>query len=638
MKLPELSELNTSREMIDAFGGYNHNLRIKDGEFYDMTNLTADDYPVLSPRHKRGIYESPRKPMAMLAKDALCYVDGGSLSFNGGALYINKNKIENFTLNTVCNNCSDRYKCGKYEVGGICKKTLLSMGAYIIILPDKKYINTTNYSDCGKIESSLSLPYSYEMSGDGNLTDQKVTFSLCKLDGTKFENPDGSEIPIRDTAPEAPENYSYWIDTSGETHVLKQYSESSSQWTSVATSYIKISDPTADFIGAGFATGDGITISGIWGDGAPTELNSTMIARAVEKTYIVVTGIIDKVYEQAGRIQVGEYGTQEDFITIERRMPNMDFVIESGNRLWGCRYGVSRDGKVVNEIYASKLGDFKNWNVFDGISTDSYVASLGTDGQFTGAVQHLGYPLFFKENCIHKVYGNYPANYQIQTTACRGVQKGCEKSLAIVNETLFYKSRSSVCAYDGSLPQEVSSALGDVSYSDAVAGSLGNKYYISMKDESGKYHLFVFDTAKGMWHREDDTQAVEFCTCRGDLYFIDYANNQIKTVRGSGTLDTSAISWEAVTGLIGTDSPDKKYISRMDVRLSLGLGTKVTFYAEYDSSGVWEFLHTLEGTTLRTFPFPIRPKRCDHMRLKVVGTGEAKIYSICKTIEQGSDA
>ena len=614
MKLPELSELNTSREMIDAFGGYNHNLRIGDGEFYDMKNLTSDDYPVLSPRHRRGVYESPTKPLGLIAKDALCYVDGNSL-------YINKEKIEGLELNYKCESCSDFRTCGRYKAGGICDKTLISMGAYIIIMPDKKYINTTDYSDKGKIERVTS-------------TSEEVTFSLSKIDGSEFTNPEGAQIPVQETAPESPKNYSYWIDTSGETHVLKQYSESTEAWTSVATTYIKISSPSFKFKTLGFAAGDGITISGIMGVGAPQELNSSMVARAVEENFIVVTGIIDKVYTQSAT--TGEYGT--NYITIERRMPHMDFVIESGNRLWGCRYGLSRDGKVVNEIYASKLGDFKNWNVFDGISTDSYVASLGSDGQFTGAVTHLGYPLFFKENCVHKVYGNYPANYQIQTTACRGVQKGCEKSLAIVNETLFYKSRASVCAYDGSLPTEVSSALGEVTYSDAVAGVLGNKYYISMKDESGMYHLFVFDTARGMWHREDNTQVVEFCTCRGDLYFIDYQDNQIKTVRGSGTADTSAISWEAVTGLIGTNSPDKKYISRLDVRLSLGLGTKVTFYAEYDSGGVWEHLFTMEGTTLRTFAIPIRPKRCDHMRLKVVGVGEAKIFSVCKTIEQGSDA
>ena len=57
---------------------------------------------------------------------------------------------------------------------------------------------------------------------------------------------------------------------------------------------------------------------------------------------------------------------------------------------------------MVNELYACKLGDFKNWNCFLGISTDSYVASVGTDGPWTGAVTYLGNPIFFKETCLHK--------------------------------------------------------------------------------------------------------------------------------------------------------------------------------------------------------------------------------------------
>jgi hypothetical protein len=257
----------------------------------------------------------------------------------------------------------------------------------------------------------------------------------------------------------------------------------------------------------------------------------------------------------------------------------------------------------------------------------------------------MGYPIFFKENYMHKVYGNYPANYQIQSTACRGVQKGCSKSLAIVNETLYYKSRSAVCAYDGSLPVEISSALGDVSYSDAVAGVLGNKYYISMKNEAKDHWLFVYDTTKGMWHKEDKTQAVEFCNCDGNLYYIEEAPNDEKPIKmviaptdtNIGYAEIEPIKWEAITGIIGTDSPDKKYISRLIVRLSLEIGTTVIFSAEYDSSGEWEHLFTMSGTTLKTFPIPIRPKRCDHLRLRIQGVGEAKIYSICKNIEQGSD-
>ena len=576
MKYPKLTELPTSREIVEVFKGYNHNLRIGDGEFYDMTNLSSDNYPVLSPRSQRGIYLSPKKPNGMVAKDALCYVEGSKF-------VINEYSVEM--------NLTDE------------PKTLISMGAYVIIMPDKKYINTKKYSDCGDIEATFS-------------TTSTVTFQMCKMDGTGYDN-----VSVQAAPPSEPKNMDLWIDTSEVPHVLKQYSSTTAMWSIVATTYIKIS---ATGIGRSFSVNDGVTISGVK-DESLSDLNASMVIWEKGDDYIVVTGIIDTVISQT------------DPVTISRKMPHMDFVIESENRLWGCRYGDAVNGEIVNEIYASKLGDFKNWNCFMGISTDSYAATVGTDGQFTGAIAHLGYPLFFKENYVHKVYGNYPANFQIQTTACRGVQKECSKSLAIVNETLFYKSRSAICSYDGSLPVEMSSALGDMRYSNAVAGALGNKYYISMMDDNGQYHFFVYDTMKGMWHREDDTQALEFCNCRGDLYYIDHADKQIKTVRGTGITDTAPIKWNAVTGVIGTDSPDKKYISRMDVRMSLAVGTRVSFYAEYDSSGEWEHLFTMTGTKLGSFAVPIKPKRCDHMRIKIIGYGEAKIYSICKTIEQGSD-
>lgn len=576
MKLSRLRELQTYRSMIDVFGGYNHNLRIGEGEFYDMKNLTSSDYPVLSPRPQRGVYTSPSSPQGMIEKDNLCYVDGQHFIING-------NRIDMGLSNSA--------------------KTLISMGVYVIIMPDKKYINTTNLSDYGSIEASMT-------------TSSAITFELCKIDGSVYKDAVASA-----EEPDDPANMDLWIDTSSVPHTLKQYSTTSMMWVSIATTYIKIS---ATGLGFPFSEGDGVTISGIT-DEALKDLNNTMVIQAKGDDFIVVIGILDQIT------------TQETAITVARKMPNMDFIIESENRLWGCRYGVALNGQVVNEIYASKLGDFKNWNCFSGISTDSYAATVGTDGQFTGAITHFGYPIFFKENCMHKVYGNYPANYQIQTTACRGVQKGCSKSLAIVNEVLYYKSRSAICAYDGSLPQEISSMLGDVAYSDAVAGAIGNKYYISMADSTGKYHLFVCDTKRGLWHKEDNTQVKDFCASRGELYFIDAADNKIKTINGSGTKDTSNIEWMAETGVIGTDMPDKKYISRLDVRMSLKVGTRVYFYVEYDSTGKWEHLFTMTGMTLQSFTVPVRPKRCDHLRLRIEGDGEAKIYSICKTIEQGSE-
>lgn len=577
MQYPTLKEQETSRQMIEVFKGYNHDLRISDGEFFDMKNMTSDYYPVLSPRGKRGVYAEPAKPAGLIAKDALCYVDGTDFVMNEYRIHMG---------------LSDG------------PKQLISMGAYVIIMPDKKWVNTLDLTEYGSIEASFA-------------STADVTFSLCTVDGADY-----TDVVVSASEPAEPENLALWIDTSSTPHALKQYSETSAIWVQVPATYIKIASAG---IGAAFEVYDGVTISGILNESLQ-DLNAAVVIWAKGDDYIVVTGILGAVTTQT---------VEDGVITVERKMPNMDFITESENRLWGCRYGVAANGKVVNEIYASKLGDFKNWNCFMGLTTDSYAASCGTDGQFTGAITHLGYPLFFKENCVHKVYGSYPANFQIQTTACRGVQRGCERSLAIVNETLFYKARSAVCAYDGSLPAEVSDALGNEAYSEAVGGAHGNKYYITMKDAAGISHLFVYDTGKRMWHKEDDLPADCFCDCRGELYAI--SDGKIITMLGSGAQEEAAVEWMVETGQIGITSPDMKYISRLTVRLSLDIGSVVRFLAQYDLMDDWDEVCVLEGTSLRSFSIPIRPRRCDHMKLRIEGVGNAKIYSITKTIEQGSE-
>ena len=590
MEYPTLYVKEKSRQMTDAFLGYNHNLRIADGEFFDMKNLTSDYYPVLSPRKARGVYATPAKPNGLITKDALCYVDGSKFVMN-------------------------KYE---YDLGlSDGPKQLVSMGAYVIIMPDKKYFNTKT-EDRGDIEEH------YTTSG-------AVSFQLCTVDGAAYEN-----AAVQDTEPEKVDK-ALWIDTSSTPHTLKQYSSVNSTWVQIATTYVKITAVGSD-IGERFKQYDGVTISGITINSL-SDLNTATTIWSCDKDSIVVTGILDQAT------------TQTTPICISRWMPKFDYLIESKNRLWGCFYGLPYMGKryntetgvtedvygeeAVNELYSCKLGDFTNWNCFMNLSTDSYVVSLGSDGQFTGAITHHGYPCFFKENVLHKVYGDYPANYQVQETVCRGVQKGCDKSLAIVNEVLYYKSRSGVCAYDGSLPEEVSYQFGSELYGQAVGGAHGNKYYISMKDAKDAHRLFVYDTAKGMWHKEDNLHVEAFCSCDSEMYAI--SGGKIITMLGSGTKDTEPVEWMAQTGELMLSSPDMKYISRLTVRMALDIGSQVDFYVQYDLSDEWEYISTMTGTSLRSFSVPIRPKRCDHMRLKIVGKGMGKIYSITKTIEQGSD-
>lgn len=624
MRLPALSELATSRDMIDAFGGYNHNLRIGENEFYDMRNLSSSHYPLLAPREQRGTAftaEENDKIVGLIEKDALCYVKE-----HLGKLY--------FVMNGY-----------SYELGMVAtenegkERNLISMGAYVVIMPDKYYINTKNPDEKDVNDNligrgNIEAVYETSVTGqddDGNDIYESVTFEICRMDGTSYENIFKSpDEPTEENLSEQGKkltNGFLWLDTSVTPNSLKIYSESTGTWTSVATTYIKIK---AAGIGRGFNQYDGVKISGVT---VPTEndLNSTMVIYAKDNDSITVVGLLkgDISFEQT------------DKITVERSMPEMDFIVESNNRLWGCRYGTNSEGNVVNELYASKLGDFKNWNCFMGISTDSYYVSLGTDGQFTGAFSYLGQPIFFKENCLHLVYGSYPAEYQVQDIACRGVQRNSDKSLAMVNEALYYKSRTGICAYSGSLPTEISTVLGDKSYSNAVACSHKGKYYISMRDLSVKdeeeYVLFVADTEKGMWHKEDNLRVKRFCPVDDEIYFVDTDDGAVRSLFGSGTKDTAPIKWMAETGILGCSSPDKKYISRLSVRLSMDIGARVSFSIQYDSSGEWEYVCALQGHNLRTMTLPIRPKRCDHFRLRIEGEGKAKIFSITKITEQGSD-
>lgn len=594
MKYPKLRSIKASRQMVDEFKGYNHNLRIGDGEFFNMKNMTSDHYPILSPRGKRGVYASPAAPNGLIAKDALCYVDGEKFIINEKEIPMGLNKEP---------------------------KQLISMGAYVIIWPDKKYINTQDLTDFGNIEA-------FYPGEDG----QKVlaSYEMCNLSGTTYTGATKSNA-----APEDPENMQLWIDTSSTPNTLKQYSKTNAVWIPIPTTYVKISAPG---IAANFKQYDAVKITGLPQDSTQlSEMNDATYplweayhdpgaGERVEGTndYIIIVGFLD------------EAESYESELKLERTMPEMDFIIESNNRLWGCRYGTAANGQVVNEIYASKLGDFKNWNCFMGISTDSWVASCGTDGQWTGAITHMGYPLFFKENYLHKVYGNIPSNFQVQSTACKGVQKGCDKSLAIVNTTLFYKGRDGVYAYDGSLPISISYALGNEAYSHAVGGSHGNKYYISMEAWNGDKNLFVFDVGKSLWHKEDDDRCVEeFCSCDGELYAI--SEGKIITMLGSGEPDDAPVEWMVETGEIGISSPDSKYISRITLRMSMDIGSEVNIYAQYDFDESWEQVCCLTGDSLRSFSIPIRPKRCDHMKLRIEGVGMVKIYSLTKTIEQGSE-
>nr|DAI53659.1 MAG TPA: stabilization protein [Caudoviricetes sp.] len=578
MQLPSLDYEYSDRSVTDTFAGYNHKLKIADGEFYDTRNLTSEYYPLLAERRKRGLVKQLTAPGGLLGKEKLAYVDNGVLYYDGEAT----------------------------DLTGLTpgEKQLVSMGAYICIFPDKKYYNTADANDRGSMEAY------YTSTG-------AVKYTMCRVDGTDY-----GTATVSTAAPEEPENAALWIDTSKETHVLKQWSSATKEWVSIPTVYTKVQFISKGELPGLFKEYDGVTIGGAEADVNGDKVIYAMGGSESEFDYIVVTGLLEQAVTQ-------ETGS----VSLSRSVPQMDFICESQNRLWGCYYG-SDGEQSLNEIYCCALGDFKNWRQYMGLSTDSWTASVGSDGPWTGAVNYLGYPTFFKEDRIHRVSISTSGAHSINETACRGVQKGSEKSLAVVNEILLYKSRSDVCAYQGGFPAKVSEALGDGLYSDAAAGTVRDRYYISMKDSDGKAQLFVYDVGKKLWMHEDGFEADCFARVGDELYAL--SGKLLYAMQGSTGEKEPYISWMAETGMLYYQQPDQKYVSNFSLRLSLEEGAELTIYIEYDSTGEWERKGTIKFRGTKAVNVPIRPRRCDHMRIRLEGKGRVRLYSIAKLVTYGS--
>lgn len=313
----------------------------------------------------------------------------------------------------------------------------------------------------------------------------------------------------------------------------------------------------------------------------------------------------------------------ETNVTIKREIPDMEFVIEAENRLWGCK---------GNELYASKQGDHLNFNVFAGIATDSYATSVGSDGPFTAAANYSNNIIFFKEDCIHRVFGSKPSNYQVITTNTQGVQKGCHKSLAIANEVLFYKARKGICAYNGSLPELISEKLGYVKYKGAVAGSNGKKYYCSLERENG-YDLCVFDALKNLWHKEDTTQAKQFVTKQGELYFVNTAGTELTQVE---SVSNEVIEWKAALGPFNETVGEKKGYSKLQIRATLEAGSSMEVWISHNGMP-YEIAHKMRYTSDEMRYVLIQVRRCDYFDVELRGTGPCKVKSMIREFFVGSD-
>ena len=364
-----------------------------------------------------------------------------------------------------------------------------------------------------------------------------------------------------------------------------------------------------------FKTGDGVTISGC----AQEYNNRTAVVQAVDGSTLTFYDNVFQYGELGSETNQNTHEWNESAVTFSRTVPDLDFVCEKDNRLWGV-YG--------NHICCSKLGDGFNWNVFNGLATDAFDTGVGSDGKFTGIAGFASYVLAFKEHCVHKIYGTKPTNFTVNTSYISGVQDGCADTLCIHNNVLYYLSRDGVMAYGGGTPEPVGEQL-NCTYERACAGIHGGKYCLSGVNPDGA-EIVVYDTEKGLWAREDETEAVGFSSSGGVLYLLDSGG----ALWECGTDDP--VEWEAVFGPFEHVTPEKRKSCRLDLVMSAEPGTVVSVDTRIDGQG-WR--EAWSGSARRadcTLPVPYLPVRGHGFSLRIRGRGRATLRAINRRFKNGS--
>ena len=610
MILANRSSLNNTRSLLRAFGGLNETYGCTEAEYSTGLNFSARDFPALSTR-------MPRRKLQELTGLNGMYHLNGLLTVCGRDLVYTPDEDPDRPVR-VKNAVADS------------RKTLVGIGTRVLIFPDKIAFDTAD-------GTAVSLGALWEA---GEIS---VTFAPCDAEGKTYEGTaKGTQEPeepadgqrfLKIADPEKPY-------AAGST--LEEYSEASGSWTPIPLEYCLV---TAEGIGTDFRVWDTVTLTGTGAEeaGQWEELDGDRIVYDAAENRLRLRadpgggkfyGKLIRNGSSAVWVSLDEEERQEMVLTeavrVERRVPDLEFLTEGDNRVWGCS---SRE----NVIYACKLGDPTNWFSYRGIAADSYAVTVGSDGPFTGAATCMGYALFFKENTLHKLYGSRPSDFQLSSLRCRGVARNAARSLCVLNETLYYLSPDGVMAWDGSIPAKVSAALDAGRLSNvkaAVGGALDGRYYLHIARED-RVRLLVYDTERGLWH-EEDVCSCEMASTGGQLYLWDgsalwAADPGRKAAGESGAGTEQEVPFELVTGDLGMDSPEERYLTRLTLRLDAACRSRLVVEMSYDG-GPWEeaAARTLEGPR-RCLDLPLVPRRCGSLRLRLRGSGQITLRSLAKS-------
>ncbi len=563
MFFPMLKGNSEKKSVISAFGGLNLTENFQLGELVDMENMASDKFPSLSPSVKKETVEI-----------------NPEIKNIQGFLYHGDDKTEMSGFTGVADGkyyYQDRriaFAHSFMEIPKDVKVDLLNYQDKIIIMP-MMYVH--EYKDEFKKNTVTPL-----FSGVFNEYLIVCTTSNCTV-----------EISL--------DNYSSksWIKLGflkGDSVVIKCTDENYSRLNVYTDEEY---DPTFSY----------------------SVVVKAIVKEVTDKTLILYT------YNRTGNLQpvvdyLGNYFVQEisnTKIRVYKRYPEFENACIHANRMWAT----TKNGK---EIYASALGDAKEFLKFQGLSTDSWYTEVGDGGKFTGLIPFKEGILAFKENRIYHILGDRPVNFNIakRFSNCGSIDP---KTVVTTDSAVYFLGSDGVYEYSGGTPVNISRSLGVRKYFSGNAFSDGRKYYISF---DGENKLYAYDREKGLWHIEALFNLKSGIKIKSEVYL---ASSDF-LYKMSGVYENK---WSATLCDITENSMEHKGINDIFIRIKNGDNSYARLEVSVNGESFSECGFT-DSIGDFTFRVPVRFKKGDKYSIKISGEGNSVITDIERSFYIGGRA
>ncbi|MBE6685777.1 MAG: hypothetical protein E7591_00920 [Ruminococcaceae bacterium] len=660
MFLPKIQNIKRTSRILNTFGGINRQESASVNEFADALNMSSAEFPCVAVRPKRKSINVALEGITGLINNNGLY----ALAMDGYDTSVLYKYDESTGVLSEKARLSDSFMAGYWE----CNKDTQSLflthdGLCTLDLSDPDNIQgrriAKEYKIANKFASAQVLKINPLDHGD-----------YCRL--RLFFEDDGSFIS----------NYGTYSDYNA---LYDEYSANSNEFGNTTlyfvdvkgTNYrmayrinpgvntlIPVDGVVARFLlpavnGISFMKGDYIHITGMKfynGSGFVAEVENMVngfheVINAGSQKSVISEGVtIDEVYFDV-RIDVcyavyetlRGYGGMGYFegqthpaknqmflyndTLISLDVPELDCICEAQNRIWGA-------SNKEHSIYCCALGAVNNWYRYEGISSDSWAATVGSEGEFTACTALNGAPVFFKENEMIVVNGSRPASYSITSYDCPGAVDGPGRKTCVHRGSLFYVSRDGVYSYTSSGPVCISSNICDEisNWSRASIFCYRNRLYVMLDKVT-----YVYDLEKGIWHKEDSINHQSVAVTNEGLVYVSFNSSGSALVYDDTGMNNIAkeyeedLSWYLETKTLGNDVPAKKYLAQIDIALELK--GSCTVLVKYDS-GEWIRIREFNDDKRKTEKLCFYPRRSDHFKLRLEGVGDAKIFSITQTLEE----